>query len=137
MSRGARECFGLLRSYQNGALGKAVPFQSTLASRLGVGERMVRKYIRELVARGLLKVHKRQRSSAWYEILRPEQKFQSSFRSEFQSKATYPYMSRKAITTDQLWPRKPPTMEDAAYFAEDHRRYLAEIEECKRRAQNG
>ena len=123
LSRGARRCLELLQSYARSS-GRAFPFQSTIAAKLGVGDRMVRKYIRELAQAGALQVRKRQHSSAEY-VLRQEQKFRSEFRSEFRS-------GRRVLLVreDLVKLRKPPGVEtqtqDTPEFWEGFEREMAE-----------
>lgn len=55
VSAGAKLCYGRLAQYA-GRKGVAEPDQARLASELGVGDRMVRRYLSELVEKGLIVV---------------------------------------------------------------------------------
>lgn len=142
LSRGAQRCLDLLKWYA-ARFRDVYPLQSTIAKNLGKQERQVRNYLTELKSAGLLQVKRDGPNPAMYVLLeqQPTAKNCRSFAAQI---ATLLPLKRRAsisesscLTQERVWPRKPPTMEDAAYFADDHRRYLAEIEECKRRAQNG
>jgi Helix-turn-helix domain len=102
LSSGARRCLFLLRSFA-GKTGRAFPYQRTIADKLGVEPRMVRYYLAELKACGLVeKVLKRQHSSAEYCL--------SDCRSDCRSGSSTPITELKPITSDKLG-RKPPTVE--------------------------
>ncbi len=110
LSRGAKRCLALLESYAARS-GVAFPFQRTLAAKLEVDERTVRRYVRELVAAGIVGVTKRQHCSALYQI-QTGQNVRSDVRSGVRSEPRYPYMSLKLSGSEIGVPviqRKPQT----------------------------
>jgi DNA-binding transcriptional regulator YhcF (GntR family) len=118
LSRGARRCLQLLRSY-DGPKG-CIPFQETLATQLEVSVRTVQRYVRELTQAEEISVEKRQHSSAKYTI-QTRQNVGSSVGSKAKnvgSKHSYPYMSLKMSTSEYAREAK---MKD---LWEQHERYL-------------
>lgn len=102
LSRGAQRCLSFLQSLAAGS-GQAFPFQETIARKLKVKPRMVRYYLSELKAAGLVeKVLKRQRSSAKYCL--------SGCRSDCRSGVPVLITDLKVITSEQP-ARKPPSVE--------------------------
>jgi len=67
LSRGARRLLDLLKSFARRS-GRAFPFQKTLAEKLEVKIRTIKRWVRELREAGLIAVRRRQHSSAEYEI---------------------------------------------------------------------
>ena len=67
LSRGARRLLDLLKSFARRS-GRAFPFQKTLAEKLEVKIRTIKRWVRELREGGLIAVRRRQHSSAEYEI---------------------------------------------------------------------
>lgn len=108
LSVGSKRLFSLLRSYAARS-GRAFPFQRTLAARLGVSDRQVRTYVKELRDAGFLDVRKRQHSSAEYS-LRQEANFRSDFRSDFRSGGPLIGSSSDECNTSEA-PRIPPSRE--------------------------
>ena len=103
LSRGARRCLQLLRSYAARS-GRAFPYQATLAAQLDVKPRMVRYYLAELKAAGFVeKVLKRQHSSAEYCL--------SGCQSDCRSGPPYPITDLKPSITSEQQPRKPMAVE--------------------------
>ena len=72
LSQGAKLCFARLSQYA-GKDGNAYPSQKTLAQELGVCERTVRNYLKELITKKFIKSISRTTSNAyvfiWNEIL--------------------------------------------------------------------
>ena len=103
LSRGARRCLQLLRSYAARS-GRAFPYQAKLAAQLDVKPRMVRYYLAELKAAGFVeKVLKRQHSSAEYCL--------SGCQSDCRSGPPYPITDLKPSITSEQQPRKPMGVE--------------------------
>lgn len=64
---GAKRLLGIIQSLHS-IRGEVFPFQRTLARRLGVCVRTVKRWVRQLVDAGLLAVHRRGRTSALYSL---------------------------------------------------------------------
>jgi predicted transcriptional regulator len=103
----------------------AFPFQKTLAAKLEVDERTVRRYVRELVQAGELQVTKRQHSSALYEI-QTGQNVRSDVRSDVRSKPRF-LNEKKLSTSEMVWPKpmgtatqNSPEMERVFEWAKEH-----------------
>lgn len=67
ISRGAQKCLGLLRWYAV-RFQAIFPYQETMAGRLGIGERQLRRYLNELVKAGFLSVAKGGQGPATYAL---------------------------------------------------------------------
>lgn len=103
VSRGARRCLALLQSYA-AVSGRAFPYQATLAAKLDVSPRTVRRYLHELAAAGLVVVKKRQHSSAEYR-LQTGQNVRSGVRSGVRSERRY--KERVLVSAEEMWPKSP------------------------------
>jgi hypothetical protein len=110
LSRGACRLLSELQSYARRS-GWAAPFQSTLAAKLGVTERTIRRWLLKLRRAGALLTKKRQRTSAEY-VIQCWENVRSNVRSKLEnvrSKLTHPYMSAKdLVKRSGLAGRKPP-----------------------------
>ena len=102
LSRGARRCLAILQSYA-AVSGRAFPFQATLAAKLDVSPRTVRRYLHELAAAGLVVVKKRQHSSAEYR-LQTGQNVRSGVRSDVRSERRYKERVLVSAEEMRMWP---------------------------------
>lgn len=71
LSRGANKCFDLMRWYA-ARFREIYPYQETIARRLGIKQRQLRKYLLELKNAGLLAIHKQGRAPAVYQLFADE-----------------------------------------------------------------
>lgn len=114
LSRGTRRLLTELKSYARHS-GRAFPFQETLATRLGVDVRTIKRWVRELREAGQITVRRRQHSSAEYEIQKG-QNVPSNVPSGAEnvlSGAPYLYMSSNLeLRGVRPATKKPPQSED-------------------------
>jgi hypothetical protein len=90
LSPGAKICLGRLHQYA-GENGKAFPSHETLAAEIGVKERMVRNYIKELKEKSFIKVVHSQTSNhyyfIWHDILEDSLRVNNSTRQDIATPA--------------------------------------------------
>jgi len=113
LSRGARRCLQLLKWYA-ARFDDVFPYQETLARRLGVGVRQVKRYIRELVAAELVAVSNPGRGPNSYQVLVDKNVPSKSPRSPLERKpplyelnSNYRRKEARCLTAAEMWPEQP------------------------------
>ena|SRR5579864_553808 len=97
LSRGAQKCLDLLRWYA-ARFGEVYPYQDTIAKRLGVTDRQVRRLLGELKAAHLIQINKQGRNPATYQLLPVENVRSMSGRCSVECPVECPVESSASIT---------------------------------------
>jgi len=127
ISRGAEELLDLLRWYGQ-RFKRVFPSQATLAEKLDVCSRQIRRYLRELEAAAFLRVYRRGPNTAEYHLIAQALRSLDQENADRMSglcpsivrpasgiSATPPYMLSSVVVSRPRVARKPPQRELTGY----------------------